>query len=670
MVPRNSAAGKRTEIAGLLAAIEVSNRGWAVVAVKPGTKTPIEKWVHGPDGPIGFRDEATLRREWPAGRTAVGVLTEPSGLVDTEMDGPEGLASFAELKADHELPDTFILRTPDGWHYVWAVPDGQAFRTIAGKIATGLAPGLDVRGSGGMFVLYDPAQPQRYIHQDVTPVEIPGWLAGRLLAPGGRSDGEYDPDEPSDARRPLEDHVADCLAAAAGGQHYALLAYVQELQRCEGDDAVVVRRAMATVRQMRVYRRTGPRGGPYTERDVRALLLKGDDRPVADATPEEIALLSSRIVPIRPGRAVRQAPRPFDFSALAKGTWERAQPVYGRRADGQAMFYPGKEHAIYGETESGKDMWLVSVVKGCLEQGYSVIWIDFEEGDGVDIGSRVLNAGLSTELLCDTDFFQYFTPADDKEARAIHRHTVKAVPDVVILDGVTAAYGVFGWQVKENDAATAFRAELVRPLLAVGSATISTDHVTKESANGTKTRTRYALGGVMKLNMVSGAAYLLESKASIVRGGEGASRIWLTKDRPGAIKGNCDAGKDPRVRYAGMLTVKSSGDAPHELAIEIIPPQPETTTAETSDGAEIPPDVMEDVSRIFERAGDAGLSKTAVKSAWRGASARKVPLAIDMLAAGGFLVSAGKSTNGQRLRSAREWRVSKEGKAHVHRTGT
>ena len=279
--------------------------------------------------------------------------------------------------------------------------------------------------------------------------------------------------------------------------------------------------------------------------------------------PPPVAIDMSKARPIRRTGTVIW----HDFTALIEGTYKPALPAYGFRSDDVALFYPGREHALYGETESGKSMLEVMTVRDCLIKEQAVVVIDFEEGDELTWGSRLLEAYLPTGLLRnDAALFRYGTPASKEEANAMLKDAISMEPALIIFEGVTAAYGIYGWAVKENDSATQFRSHLVRPSLAAGIATLSSDHVTKSEG-----RSRYALGGVMKLNMVNGAAYLLESVKPFTRGGRGESRLFVTKDRPGAVKPNCKRVKDePAMMNAGLLIADS---ATGMLNISIEPPE-------------------------------------------------------------------------------------------------
>jgi hypothetical protein len=385
--------------------------------------------------------------------------------------------------------------------------------------------------------------------------------------------------------------------------------------------------------------------------------------------------------PIRPAddtlnqaRARNRRPAKWhDFTALIAGERKRAIPAYCLRADGQALFYKGKENVLFGETECGKDMLLCLTVKQLLEASGTVDWIDFEEGDELEIGNRLIEMGLDPELLCDRDVFRYATPGDVEAARNALAESVKEIPDIVILDGVEAARGVYGWDSDQNTVATTFRAQLVKPLLDAGIGVIKTDHITMQMAKDGK-NVRYPLNAVMKLNMVNGAAYFLKAKSAIARGGEGASELIVTKDRPSSVKPACGRMKEPGMMYAGMLTVKSSESVGKgwDLLVEIIPPQPEIADEE-SDAIDlgIPSEVMERVSRLFEEAGEDGESRKAVITAAKGKSARKVPLAIGKLLRDGYLeeITAVNLPGGTHpIRSARPWRAGTDDKLRIPRS--
>jgi len=105
--------------------------------------------------------------------------------VDVHDPSKNGLVSMAGLEDEHgELPDTLTIRTGSGGlHLYWAMPQGRDIRN-----RTAVAPGIDVRGTGG-YVVAPPSihpdtgeqyrVPDEGRHRIATP---PDWLVD-LVAP-------------------------------------------------------------------------------------------------------------------------------------------------------------------------------------------------------------------------------------------------------------------------------------------------------------------------------------------------------------------------------------------------------------------------------------------------------------------------------------------------------
>lgn len=149
----------------LIAALEYAARGWPVVPLH----TPIRHVKDAPakcscrdrgcgsigkhprtkDGSTGASvDTATIRRWWSDWPTAnVGVATG-RGLVVVDIDpakADDGLSAF-----EASLPTTpMVLTGSGGRHYYFVAPEGVEVRNSASV----LAPGVDVRGEGGLAVV-------------------------------------------------------------------------------------------------------------------------------------------------------------------------------------------------------------------------------------------------------------------------------------------------------------------------------------------------------------------------------------------------------------------------------------------------------------------------------------------------------------------------------------
>jgi hypothetical protein len=363
----------------------------------------------------------------------------------------------------------------------------------------------------------------------------------------------------------------------------------------------------------------------------------------------------------------RRPAKIHDFTKLVEGKRRKRKPAYCRRADGKYLFYHGKENALYGETEAGKDMLLCETVAQCLEWGDAkVSWIDFEEGDEIDIGSRLLQMGVDPKQLVDQDLFRFSTP-EDVEAARDSIHDAKAMGcDLVIFNGLQAMYGLFGWELYDPTSPALFR-QMISPLLKAGRTVIETDHMTKTSAEGKGNGSRYAAGGIAKLNWINGAAYIIEAIDPIIQGGVGRSRIILTKDRPSGVKPNCVRIQgDARLMYAGTLVVKSTGDGlgNWSLTVDVSAPQPGSVVREKikakRDGTEyedVPDAVIRKVLDIYAKFGNNGASKRAVIKLYKGDGSRHVLAAISILKTHRCIVFAApsKTSNMALLKYEKDW---------------
>jgi hypothetical protein len=142
----------------LACALDYAARGWQVFPVPPGAKKGYKK----AEDHCGRRwgntcDPSEIAADWARWPHAnIGVACGPgSGLFVIEADTPEGhgvdgVGNLAALIARHGgLPETIEAVSPSGSrHLYFALPDGLEIRNSEGRIA----PGVDVRGDGGMVI--------------------------------------------------------------------------------------------------------------------------------------------------------------------------------------------------------------------------------------------------------------------------------------------------------------------------------------------------------------------------------------------------------------------------------------------------------------------------------------------------------------------------------------
>lgn len=175
----HSKSGRSAESGCLEAALSYAALGWSVIAVAPRSKTPLVPWLEyqhraaEPETIEGWYDR------WPDAN--VGVVTGAiSGLVVIDVDPKHGgEESLDELRASHgPLPFTPEVRTGGGGRHLYFFHPGGAVRN-----RVGFAPGLDVRGDGGVIVAPPSVHPSGHLYQWVGAfpklsdlAAIPRWL--------------------------------------------------------------------------------------------------------------------------------------------------------------------------------------------------------------------------------------------------------------------------------------------------------------------------------------------------------------------------------------------------------------------------------------------------------------------------------------------------------------
>jgi putative DNA primase/helicase len=205
--------GEPTVAAGCLAAAlgYATERGWHVFPVPPGTKKSCKKADYSNGRNWGAtNDPIEIRRDferWP--EAGVGIPTgEVNEIWVLEADtlkghGVDGIAAMKALEEKHgRLPTTLMAISPSGsLHAYWRWPgNGTTIRNSASEVA----PGVDVRGEGGMVVAPPTVKPDSGVYRwlnDAPIADAPGWLLKAAVEAGSES-GERQSGEPqADAGR-------------------------------------------------------------------------------------------------------------------------------------------------------------------------------------------------------------------------------------------------------------------------------------------------------------------------------------------------------------------------------------------------------------------------------------------------------------------------------------
>lgn len=285
--------------------------------------------------------------------------------------------------------------------------------------------------------------------------------------------------------------------------------------------------------------------------------------PYADVPPPTVS----------PWDPAPQAPswRPVPLDPLLDGDYEPAAPTVGRRNDGRGVLYPGRGHSLVGESEAGKS-WLAQLFCAQeLGERHGVLYLDFEDDAGAVV-DRLLTVGADPARI--RDRFAYIAPSEPLTtpgaADTLHQALGDLKPVLVVLDGVTEALSLHGLSTNDNDDVARFGRLLTRPMTERGAAVLSLDHVTKDREN----RGRYAIGGVHKLNGLSGAALVLENVDRFGAGLAGKSRLLIAKDRPGQLRCHALPGAGDRYWFGDFTLDTANQPDPAELAAPIAHTEP------------------------------------------------------------------------------------------------
>lgn len=315
----------------------------------------------------------------------------------------------------------------------------------------------------------------------------------------------------------------------------------------------------------------------------------------------------------------RRSWQPVDLEPVLTGDWQPPQPTVGLRDDGRGIFYPGKGHSIVSETEGGKTWFALCCALDEMHAGNHVLYIDFEDDEGGVVG-RLLTLGAGRDTI--REFFDYIRPehpldsigsADIKERIAANQ------PKLAVIDGITEAMAMHGWDPLNNRDAALFGRLLPRPIAALGPAVAALDHVKKERDGG-----RYALGAVHKLNALDGAGYLLENRTPFGVGVTGRSTIKITKDRPGQLRQH-GLSSGSGMHWYGDLVLESKGEDLAEISIK--PPH-------AFDAAFRPTKIMVAISDLLDSKGP--LSQRVIRDLI-GGRGQTVSRAISLLIADGYV---------------------------------
>lgn len=290
------------------------------------------------------------------------------------------------------------------------------------------------------------------------------------------------------------------------------------------------------------------------------------------------------------------------MSKVFDGTFRRPRATLGQRSDGIRLLYPGREHVVSAEPESAKTWFVCQMVADVLNDGGTVLYVDFEDDEGT-IGMRVHWLGAKVKDLCDPSRFRYLRPDTPSTATTYVQllnfgtDDEPIGPTLVVLDGTTEGYGLHGWDILSNEDSPKWRQTYVKPAMRAGAATLATDHVTKNK----ETRNGYAIGAQHKKAGLTGVLFELQVLEPFGIGMRGRSKLIINKDRNGDLRQHgITEGKS--TYFADLvLDATSMDDCPN---LWLFPPHDEADD-EVVEGSDLDPKVarMREVEQVLRMRG-------------------------------------------------------------------
>jgi hypothetical protein len=247
--------------------------------------------------------------------------------------------------------------------------------------------------------------------------------------------------------------------------------------------------------------------------------------------------------------------------------WDAAESVEETtigmvRDDNVQLLYPGKWHTLTGLSGSGKSLLALAHARDEMQRADGqgmVVYLHFEESGPSGTIGRLKAMGVTKEQAD-----EHFVFMDDcmstkwtEGLLAANLDKLPRPPTLIILDGIKAAAGVHGWDVRDETSVGNYRRLLVVPGLVLGAAVLSLGHPVKDRLRQSESHGHGASGW---LDEVDGACFRLEASSPMAIGRKGASRLFTTKDRPSGINPHCTPADEREVgwHYAGTFIVDSS----------------------------------------------------------------------------------------------------------------
>lgn len=219
-------------------------------------------------------------------------------------------------------------------------------------------------------------------------------------------------------------------------------------------------------------------------------------------------------------------------AGLAAGTLETPRPSIGRLERGSYLLYPGRTSGIAAESGAGKTFTALRLTQTELEDGRSVVYVDFED-TAIGVVARLLAMGVPSGVIADSRRFAYVQPDESFLGASVVRFmTLIAAmqPSLVVIDSTGESMALEGADPNSDDQVARWFQQLPTAVARLGPAVLLIDHLPKAD-NGASS----PIGSQRKRAAISGVQLIQSVKKSMAfaRGRAGEAELVCTKDRAG-----------------------------------------------------------------------------------------------------------------------------------------
>jgi hypothetical protein len=313
---------------------------------------------------------------------------------------------------------------------------------------------------------------------------------------------------------------------------------------------------------------------------------------------------------------------PVNLEPVLAGDYLDPPPTMLRRTDGIPLLYDGGVHTVSGESESGKTWLCLLAALQLLEHDQRVLFVDFEDRADRVIARLLALGATPTQIRGGFNYIRPDRPLDDTGRQQL----TPALTDVrlVILDGVTEAMTLHGYDLNANQDSALFQALLPRWIADHGPAVVMIDHVVKDKEK----QDRHAIGAQHKLAGIDGAAYMVKTIQPFARGKRGVAQVVVAKDRPGYVREQAFG------KVIGEFSIDATIDPTAGRVIAELT-APGRVSGKDQEGKPFEPThLMEKISAFV--ATNPGLSKKAIEDLVNGRAATKRS-ALELLVVRGYI---------------------------------